>query len=89
MANVANNKENVLKADLIIWDEIGSKGLTQFEHENILSYINARIDSNKSNIYTSNLTDTELHTAIGDRLASRICNLSYNYEFKGMDKRGL
>lgn len=86
---VKHIKENVLKADLVIWDEIGSKGLTQFEHENILSYINARIDSNKSNIYTSNLTDTELHTAIGDRLASRICNQSINIEFFGGDMRGV
>lgn len=82
-------KENVLTADLVIWDEIGSKGLTQFEHENILSYINARLDNNKSNIYTSNLSDQELHSAVGDRLASRICNQSVNIELFGADKRKL
>lgn len=82
-------KSNVLDADIVVWDEVGSKGLTQFEHENILSLINARIDMGKSNIYTSNLTDDELHVALGDRLYSRIVNMSHNIEFKGADKRGL
>lgn len=82
-------KEHVLSCDLVIWDEIGTKGLTQFEHENILNLINARIDAGKSNIYTSNLNETELHEAVGDRLHSRIVNLSTNIEFFGYDKRGL
>lgn len=82
-------KENVLKCDLVVWDEIGTKGLTQFEHENILNLINARIDNGKANIYTSNLNGQELHEAIGDRLHSRIVNLSINLEFFGYDKRGL
>ncbi len=85
---VEHIKENVLDCDLVVWDEIGTKGLTQFEHENILSLINARIDLGKANIYTSNLTDEELHTAIGDRLYSRIVNLSDTYVFNGADRRG-
>lgn len=82
-------KANVLQADIVIWDEVGSKGLTQFEHENILSLINARIDAGKSNIYTSNLSDIELNNALGNRLFSRISNMSYNIELHGSDKRGI
>lgn len=82
-------KENVLDADLVVWDEIGTKGLTQFEHENLLNFINTRIDSGKSNIYTSNLSSQELKTEIGDRLYSRVVNLSTDIELKGVDKRGV
>lgn len=82
-------KANVLNCDLVIWDEIGNKGLSVFEHENILNLINARIDSGKSNIYTSNLNSNELHEAIGDRLYSRVVNNSIDICLNGADKRGL
>lgn len=82
-------KDNVLNADLVVWDEIGTKGLTQFEHENLLSLINTRIDMGKSNIYTSNMKPEELKGLLGDRLYSRIINLSRDIEFFGNDKRGL
>ena len=86
---VAHIKENVLDADLVVWDEVGTKGLTQFEHENILNIINARIDLGKANIYTSNLSDEELHQAVGDRLYSRIAIASDGVELFGSDKRAL
>lgn len=87
---VQHIKDNILNADLVIWDEIGSKGLTVFENENILSLINSRIDLSKSNIYTSNLQPNELREAVGERLYSRVFNLSkYKIEFFGADKRGL
>ena len=82
-------KENILKADLVIWDEVGSKVGTQFELDNLLSMINLRIDSNKSNIYTSNLAPDELLDFVGPRIHSRIINLSDIYEFRGKDKRCL
>ena len=82
-------KNNVLEADLVVWDEVGTKGLTQFEHENLLSFINTRIDMGKSNIYTSNMRPEELKELLGDRLYSRIVKLSIEIEFKGQDKRGL
>ena len=86
---VSHIKANALDADLVVWDEVGTKGLTQFEHENILNIINARIDLGKANIYTSNLSDEELHMAVGDRLYSRIAILSDGIELLGSDKRAL
>lgn len=80
-------KKNVLAADIVIWDEVGTKWLTSFEHENVMSLISARIDSGKTNIYTSNLTDDELEKAVGKRLHSRISKNSHNIELKGQDKR--
>lgn len=81
--------ENVLKADLVVLDEVGIKAATTFEMEHLLDIVNTRIELGKSNIYTSNLTDNELRERLGDRLYSRIANYSYNVELKGMDKRGL
>lgn len=86
---VAHIKENILKADIVIWDDIATKQTTVFESEHLFSMIDARICSGKSNIFTSNLSNEELRNALGDRLASRICNLSYNIELTGKDKRGI
>lgn len=80
-------RKNVLKADLVVWDDIGTKGLTQFEHENVLSMINARLDMGKANIYTSNLSKEELHESVGDRLYSRVYSLSDDIELFGDDYR--
>ena len=86
---IAHIKQYVLSADLVVWDEIGVKSLTTFEHENLLNLINTRIDMNKSNIYTSNLALDELKEKVGDRLFSRIVNNSTNFELFGKDKRNL
>lgn len=82
-------KENVLGADLVVFDEIGVKALTSFEMEQLLSIVNARIDAGKSNIYTSNLSEAEMRESVGDRLYSRVVNNSVNIELMGNDKRGL
>lgn len=82
-------KKNILIADLVVFDEIATKGLSTFEHEHILSLINTRIDMNKSNIYTSNVSGLELKEKLGERLYSRIVNLSTDIELFGSDKRGI
>ena len=82
-------KANELDADLVVWDEIGTKGLTQFEHENMLSLINARVDKGKANVYTSNLDKNELKVTIGERLYSRVVLLSDTVLLTGTDRRKL
>lgn len=82
-------KRHIMNADLVVWDELGIKNATQFEHEHLLNLINTRIDYNKSNIYTSNLTAEQLRERLGDRLYSRIINLSVDIELFGRDKRRL
>lgn len=82
-------KNNVLSTDLVVWDEIGVKSLTTYEHEHLLNLINTRLDSRKSNIYTSNLSGDELKDKIGERLYSRLSKLSYDIELVGKDKRGI
>ena len=79
----------VNSADIVVWDDIGTKVATEFEHEHLLSLIDSRLLDNKSNIFTSNIIPNELSSFVGDRLASRIINTSKTIEFLGTDKRGL
>ena len=82
-------KKHIFDADIVVFDEIGIKAATTFEFENLLNFINTRLDLGKSNIYTSNLTTQELNDRLGSRLYSRILHMSVDIEFKGSDKRGL
>ena len=94
--NISNNDEyaqhiqkNILEADLVVFDDIATKGITQFESENLFSIIDTRINMGKSNIFTSNIIPSQLNDLLGPRLTSRIVNLSTVIQFKGRDKRGL
>lgn len=82
-------RENVLKADLVIWDDIAAKVGTEFELNQLLSVIDSRIAAGKANIFTSNLSELEMENALGTRLASRICGLSTEIKLTGSDKRSL
>ena len=95
-ANISNKSDYiehinkyVLNCPLVIWDDIGSKNGTEFEVSHLLSIIDNRINNSKSNIYTSNLNDSELHQLLGDRLYSRVYNYSECINIVGRDKRAL
>jgi DNA replication protein DnaC len=82
-------KDNVLEADLVIWDDIAAKMGSEFELTHLLNIIDNRLALGKSNIYTSNLNRQQLYTALGERLTSRIANMSTDIELFGADKRVL
>lgn len=82
-------KDNVENADLVIWDDIGNKLMTEFEISNLLSMLNSRLNNGKANIYTSNIAPKDLGQLIDVRLASRIGSASKCIEFNGGDKRTL
>ena len=81
--------KHILDVDLVVWDDIATKMGTEFELNHLLNIINTRMDAGKSNIFTSNLGQKELTNALGERLASRICNKSIDIELHGADKRYL
>lgn len=87
-AELQQIRENILKADLVVWDDIGSKNGTTFEIENLFSFIDARLSLGKANIFTSNLDKSELEEALGNRLVSRIYGSSTVIELQGKDRRG-
>ena len=80
-------KDNVLEADLVIWDDIAAKMGSEFELTHLLNIIDNRLALGKSNIYTSNLNRQQLYSALGERLTSRIANMSLDIELFGADKR--
>lgn len=78
---------NVLKADLVVWDDIGTKPGTIFEINKLLEILDHRLAYRKSNIFTANLNQAELKAALDSRLASRVYETSTVIELKGADKR--
>ena len=78
----------ISEVDLVIWDDIGEMKASDYEHQILFQYIDDRINSKKSNIYTSNKSKGQLEDVLGVRLASRIYNCSECIEFLEEDKRG-
>ena len=78
---------NLTTADLVIWDDIGSDALSQYDHVQLLSYIDQRVVDEKANIFTGNTLDAEMTKAVGERLKSRIWNNSKVIIFYGEDRR--
>lgn len=81
-------KRNLLNVDLVVWDEIASTSITNYDYGNLLMFLDYRIMACKSNIFTSNATSVnELEKNVGSKLASRIWNTSTIIEFNGKDRR--
>ena len=74
--------------DLVIFDDIASSKLTDFDCSQLLSFVDTRTINGLSTIYTGNLpTKDSLEKVVGSRLASRIYNNSTVVEFTGKDRR--
>ena len=82
-------KSRLMTVDLVIWDDIAATKLGDFDHANLLTYIDQRKLNQLSNIYTGNLYQDELQKALGNRLASRVWNDSTPVKFVGADRRGI
>jgi len=82
-------KSRLTTVDLVIWDDIAATKLGDFDHANLLTYIDQRKLNQLSNIYTGNLHQNELQEALGNRLASRVWNDSTPVKFVGADRRGI
>ena len=82
-------KSRLLKVDLVIWDDIAATKLSDYDHTNLLTYIDQRKLNQLSNIYTGNLGHKDLQDALGNRLASRVWNDSTPIRFIGADRRGV
>ena len=82
-------KRQVQEVDLVVWDDIGSTGITQYDYSNLLVAIDARVMAGKANIVTGNCTTRqELAQMIGAKLTSRLFGTETEIvEFKGGDMR--
>lgn len=79
--------QNISNADLVIWDDIAIKSTSEYEHEQLIAMIDSRLQSDKSNIFTTNITPEHLSDCIGPRLTSRILGNSDLICFTDGDKR--
>ena len=81
--------DRIKDAELVIFDDLAATNrLTDFEHEQLLQFIDYRISNNLSCIFTSNITNYELLKQIyGGRLASRVFNGSEVVTFYSNDFR--
>ena len=80
--------DKLATVDLVIWDDIASVAMKEYDYLNMLSYIDKRISNGLANIYTGNLSGDELLKSVGTRLYSRIWEGSKRIEFLGGDRRG-
>jgi len=86
--NIEKVKTILSNTDLVVWDDIASTKLSDFDITHLLMFIDHRTLQGLSNIYTGNIANKEqLGRCVGDRLASRIWNYSEIVEFKGNDRR--
>lgn len=81
--------DNIRKADLVIWDDIGTESPTTFVRDTLYTFINYRYSEMKSQIFTSNVLLEELENPawLGERTVSRIRGVSDLVEFIGEDRR--
>jgi DNA replication protein DnaC len=82
-------RNDILSCDLVVWDDITSTKLTDYNHGMLLNYIDARMVAYKSNIFTGNADSSKLTEYLGGRLASRIWNTSELVRFSDVDKRSM
>lgn len=81
-------RNTLATADLVVWDDIASTKLSDYDAQQLLIIIDQRVSDGLANIYTGNITSKEALTkAVGQRLASRIWNMSTLIEFRGKDRR--
>lgn len=81
-------KKKLMNVDVVVWDEIASSSISNYDYGNLLMFLDYRISAEKSNIFTSNaVSSDELEKNVGSKLASRIWNTSTIVEFKGKDRR--
>lgn len=82
-------RENLLSVDLVVWDDIAATRLSEYDHTILLTYIDSRVLSRLSNVYTGNFDNGDaVYNALGQRLTSRVWNGSELIGFRSrMDRR--
>lgn len=77
----------LLSADLLILDDLGSEFTTQFYTSTIYNIINTRINRNLPTIISTNLSQDEILKRYDERVASRLFATYKSFELVGKDIR--
>lgn len=75
--------------DLVVWDDIATTKLTEYEHGLLLAYIDTRVLNGKANIFTGNANKETMTNYLGERLTSRVYSNSKVFKFTNRDMRGV
>lgn len=68
--------------DLLILDDIGTEKMTDWAYERIYKVINHRYTSNKATLFTTNCDLRQLLDILGERMVSRIAEMTKKRVFK-------
>ncbi len=81
-------RADITKLDLVIFDDIASTRLSEYDYNTMLNYIDQRVLNEKATIYTGNIVPKELSNYLGTRLASRVAgNNAIKIMLRGGDMR--
>ena len=81
-------RKRLKEIDLVVWDDIADAVITPYDYLQLRAYIDWRVLAKKSNIFTSNCADKkDLIKILGDKLTSRVYDISKVVEFRGKGKR--
>ena len=84
----AEYKSRLMNVDIVVWDDIAVSGMSQYDYTQLFTYIDGRLLSERSNIFTSNCSSRdELEKVVGNKLASRIWDTSEIITLYGKDRR--
>lgn len=78
---------NILSADLVIFDDIGDKSLSDYDMDLLYYWIDSRTADLKSSIYTSNCVPEDLQKVVTEKIFSRIVGYSDIKVFVDGDNR--
>ena len=79
-------RDSLADIDLVVFDDIASTKLSDYDYNTLLTFIDQRTMQEKSTIYTGNISPKDLSNFVGERLASRIKD-SKIIQLKGRDMR--
>ena len=80
-------RDNLSNVDLVIFDDIASTKLSEYDYNTLLTFIDQRAIQEKSTIFTGNVLPDNLPNYVGERLASRIAHNSTLIKLSGRDMR--
>ncbi len=82
-------KEQLLKVDLLIIDDLGTEFINSMTDADIFYVVNSRILSEKSTIISTNLSLPDIGRVYSDRMLSRILGHFTRLQFYGRDIRSM
>lgn len=83
----ASIMEDHIRAGLLVLDDIGSERPTEWVESRLYEVINARLERKAPIVFTSNCSSQELLERLGERIVSRIREMTHAVHFDAPDFR--